>query len=162
MDAIKSVGYRIVSCRELSYMINSRPSEKLSGTDVSYQYGCSINVIEGNHISIKIMSNGFVKGEPVVKLESETVFEFKPFDAAFDISEEGRIVDRIGIMPTLFGLSYSSTRGMMAIRTAGTPLESFPLPIVDAIDVINKMQNPNIHIVEDSRLKGRNDDAKLD
>lgn len=139
MDAVKSVGYRIVSCRELSYEIKSRPAEKLSGTDVSYQYGFNLNLVDGSRVAIKIISNVFVKGEPAVKLESETIFEFKPFEAAFDVTEDGKIVDRIGIMPTLFGLSYSSCRGMLAIRTAGTSLEAFPLPIVDAIDVTNKM-----------------------
>ncbi len=139
MDAVKSVGYRIVSCKERSYEIKFRPAEKLSGADVSYQYACSLNTVAVNRISIVIISSVFVKGEEVIKLESETIFEFSPFNSAFDTSVNGRIVDRIGIMPTLFGLSYSSTRGMMAIRTAGTPLEAFPLPIVDAVEVTRKM-----------------------
>lgn len=139
MDTGKSIGYRIVSCKERSYEAKLRPAGKVSGADVSFQYGCSINVVAANRISIAIISTVFVKGELGIKLESETVFEFSPFDAAFEISSNGRITDRIGIMPTLFGLSYSSTRGMVAIRTAGTYLESYPLPIVDANDVTRKM-----------------------
>ena len=139
MDTVKSVGYRIVSCKERSYDMKFRPTEKMSGTDVNYQYGCSFSLAAANRISVVIVSTVFVKGENVLKLESETIFEFSPFDSAFDTSVNGRIVDRIGIMPTLFGLSYSATRGMMAIRTAGTQLESFPLPIVDAVDVTQRM-----------------------
>ena len=139
MDTGKTIGYRIVSCKERSFEAKSLLAEKFSGTDVGFQYGCTINVVAANRLSITIISTIFVKGSLGLRLESETVFEFSPFDAAFEISSNGRITDRIGIMPTLFGLSYSSTRGMVAIRTAGTSLESFPLPIVDAIDVTRKM-----------------------
>ena len=139
MDTGKTIGYRIVSCKERSFEAKSLLAEKFSGADVSFQYGCSINVVTADRLSITIISTILVKGELGLKLESETVFEFSPFDSVFDISSNGRITDRIGIMPTLFGLSYSSTRGMVAIRTAGTYLESFPLPIVDAIDVTKKM-----------------------
>lgn len=139
MDTGKTIGYRIVSCKERSFEAKLHPAEKVSGADVSFQYGCSINVVPANRLSITIISTILVKGELGIKLESETIFEFTPFDTAFDTSVSGRIVDRIGIMPTLFGLSYSSTRGMMAIRTAGTPLQAFPLPIVNAVDVTQRM-----------------------
>ena len=139
MDTRKTIGYRIVSCQERSFDAKLRLAEKVSGTDVSFQYGCSISVVTANRLSITIISTILVKGKIGLKLESETIFEFSPFDAVFDISSNGRITDRIGIMPTLFGLSYSSTRGMVAIRTAGTYLESYPLPIVDANDVTRKM-----------------------
>lgn len=133
-----SVGYRILSCKELSFEKRLLPSGKLSAADVSFKFGCKFKP-EKNRLAIVIMASLMMAGEDAVKVESETTFEITPFDSAFDVSEGGKIVDHIGILPTLFGLAYSSTRGMMAVRTAGTPLENYPLPIIDAVDTTNKM-----------------------
>lgn len=90
-------------------------------------------------MAIVLEANILVAGESSVKVVSETTFEITPFDSAFDVPAAGKIVDHIGILPTLFGLAYSSTRGMMAIRTAGTSLVNYPLPIIDAVDMTKKM-----------------------
>lgn len=44
---------------------------------------------------------------------------------------EDRLIDKVQIMPTLIGIAFSGMRGMVAIRTAGTPLEQYPLPIIN-------------------------------
>lgn len=138
----QSVGYRIVSCQERSYEIKANSGGKITESDVSFKFGCNFNALPAGRLSISIISELMVAEQTVVKIESETIFEFAPFEAAFDVTSSGKIVDRIGIMPTLFSLAYGSTRGMIAIRTAGTSFAKFPLPIVDALDVTSKMQQP--------------------
>lgn len=140
MEGNKSIGYRIVSCKERSCELKIDSATKIHDSDVSFKFGCSINALPAGRLSITIVSELIVVEKTAVKVESETIFEFAPSDVAFEVSGTGKIVDRIGIMPTLFSLAYGSTRGMIAIRTAGTNLAAYPLPIVDAMDVTRKMQ----------------------
>lgn len=136
--AAKSVGYRILTCKELSFEKKLLPFGKLKADEISFTFNCKLKP-EKPHLSIVLVASLLVAGESSVKVESETTFEITPFDSAFDVSADGKIVDHIGILPTLFGLAYSSTRGMMAIRTAGTSLENYSLPIIDAVDMTKKM-----------------------
>ena len=133
-----SVGYRILSCKELSFDMTLSPSGKLNADEVSFTFNCKLKP-EEPHLAIVLEANILIAGESSVKVVSETTFEITPFDSAFDVPAAGKIVDHIGILPTLFGLAYSSTRGMMAIRTAGTRLGNYPLPIIDAVDMTKKM-----------------------
>lgn len=144
MDSNKTIGYRIVLCRERSAEVRINLGNTVSESAVRFKFGCYFHTIPAGRLSITIISELMVMEQTVVKVESETVFELSPFDGAFDISNTGKIVDKIGIMPTLFSLAYGSTRGMMAIRTAGTALANFPLPIVDAMEVTAKMQQNNV------------------
>ena len=50
-------------------------------------------------------------------------------DDAIECNED-RLIDKVQIMPTLIGIAFSGMRGMVAIRTAGTPLEQYPLPLI--------------------------------
>lgn len=136
--ATKPVSYRILSCREVSFEKKPLTSGKLNAADISFKYGGHFKP-DRNHLAIVLVVNLLVDGELSIKVESETKFEVVPFDAAFDVSTEGRIVDHVGIMPTLFGLAFSSIRGMLAVRTAGTPLENYPLPLINAVDATNKI-----------------------
>lgn len=140
MDSKQSIGYRIVLCKERSFELKACSGSKISDSDVSFKFGCNFNALPAGRLSIVIVSELMVMEQTAVKIESETIFELAPFEVAFDTTNNGKIVDRIGIMPTLFSLAYGSTRGMMAIRTAGTSLANFPLPIVDAMAVTSKMQ----------------------
>ena len=144
MDRNKTIGYRIVLCRERSSEVKINSGSTVPESAVSFKFGCTIHSIPAGRLSITIISELMVMEQTVVKVESETIFELSPFEGAFDISNTGKIVDKIGIMPTLFSLAYGSTRGMMAIRTAGTALANFPLPIVDAVEVTAKMQQNNL------------------
>lgn len=133
-----SVSYCILSCKEISFEMKHSPSGKLHADEVSFTFNCKLKP-EKPHLAIVLEASLLIAGESSVKVASESIFEITPFDSAFDVSAEGKIVDHIGILPTLFGLAYSSTRGMMAVRTAGTPLGNYPLPIIDAVDMTKKM-----------------------
>lgn len=139
MEARQTVGYRLVKCGERAFATKLVIGKVYPEKSVAFHFACKINPSEKNRLSFIITVNYTVEGHEVFKLESETVFELMPLEQAIELLPDGKIVDHVGIVPTLLGISYSSTRGMIAIRTAGTGLDSFPAPIVNTVDVVKKM-----------------------
>lgn len=139
MEAGKSVGYRIVRCKELSFESKIVSNGKVPGNAVSYQFGCQMHPGPDNRLAFVLSVVTLIEGIQAFKLESETVFEISPFDTAISVDADGQLVDYVGIIPTLFGLSFSTMRGMVAIRTAGTVLENYPIPIIDAVSAVKNM-----------------------
>ena len=139
METGKSVGYRIVRCKELSFESKIVSNGKVPGKSVSYQFGCQIQPRQENHLAFILSVVTLIEGSQAFKLEAETVFEISPMDAAVSVDDSGQLVDHVGIIPTLFGLSFSTMRGMVAIRTAGTVLENYPIPIIDATAAVKNL-----------------------
>ena len=139
METKKPVGYRLIKCKERSFEMKLVSGEKYSAKSVAFHFGCRIEPIGKNQLSFVINIIYTIDGQEAFKQETETVFELEPMEQAIECQPDGRIVDHVNIVPTLLGLSYSSTRGMIAIRTAGTGLEYYPAPIVDAAEIAKKM-----------------------
>lgn len=135
----RRIGYRITKCKELSFEFKSFPDFKLTERNVSFQYSCSIE--QAGDSAIRFIFDVFysANGEQLFRQKAESIFSIEPIEGAIDFIPDGRVIDHIDIIPTLIGLSYSALRGMISIRTANTPLENFPAPIINAADLAKKM-----------------------
>ena len=60
----------------------------------------------------------------------------------FKISGEGDKKDISKVLPILFSISYSTLRGMVAVRSLGTSLENYPVPLIDLNKIFKKKQKP--------------------
>lgn len=143
MGTRQSIGYRLVKCKERSFEIKLVSGKKYSEKSVAFHFSCSIEPAEKNQISFIINAIYTIDDQEVFKQETETVFELDPIEQAIEYKPNGKLLDHVNIVPTLLGLSYSSTRGMIAIRTAGTGLEFFPAPIVDAAEIAKRLSKKN-------------------
>ena len=63
-------------------------------------------------------------------------FEIKNLKELLVCQEVQSFEDKANIVPVLLNISISTLRGIIVTRTAGTPLASFPLPVVDIRQVI--------------------------
>ena len=45
---------------------------------------------------------------------------------------------KVNIFPTLLSAAYSSLRGIVYARTLATPLEKYPIPIIDINTLLSK------------------------
>lgn len=62
-----------------------------------------------------------------------------------DIKEEYEKPDiREVIDITIMQLLYSTVRGMLAIRTSGTPMSRFPLPVIDPRKLKDQMKHQKV------------------
>lgn len=136
MEPAKGIQFRIVKCEELSFETKLSTLINIDSESLSFKFGFKIERVGSEALSI-VISAMYYSGEArVLRHESSTTFEISNIEDAFDFSDEGRVDDKVGLMPTLFSISYSTMRGMLAIRTAGTVLDSFPAPIVNPTEVL--------------------------
>lgn len=141
MEAGKKFGFRLIRCKELSFESTPVPGRAISADAVSFQYGFRVMSFENKGLSLTITGIILVDGMQVFKLAAEFVFEISPMEGVIEVMPDGGLQDHANIVPNLFGIAYSTLRGMLAIRTAGTPLEKYPLPIIDAYDAVKRMRD---------------------
>lgn len=63
----------------------------------------------------------------------------KKMEELIDTKKSDVFKDNSGIFPTLIGISVSSLRGILVVKTAGTPLSEFPLPLVNPTDICSQL-----------------------
>jgi len=81
------------------------------------------------------------KSEKIVELETTNHFEIEKLKELIDTKESDVFKVNSGILPTLIGISVSSLRGIMVVKTDGTLLSEFPLPLVNPTDICSQMIN---------------------
>lgn len=85
--------------------------------------------------SIKYMFEG------AVLFESSAEFNYSvlSLDAVMDVDKENKKLNmKVNIFPILLGAAYSSLRGIVYARTLTTPLEKYPLPMIDINTLLSK------------------------
>ena len=130
------VGYAYERCSELNFDMKA-PLDEVSPEDLQFGYGFRIVPVDNDKVSITIKADYLIDKKPVFSHSSEHIFKFMDRSVAFDFMEDG-YKDKVGMMPMLLGLAYSSARGMIAIRAVGTALVSFPIPIINPQEALKR------------------------
>lgn len=79
--------------------------------------------------------------EGAVLFESSAEFNYSvlSLDAVMDVDKENKKLNmKVNIFPTILGAAYSSLRGIVYARTLTTPLEKYPLPMIDINTLLSK------------------------
>lgn len=85
--------------------------------------------------SIRYMFDG------AVLFESSAEFNYSvlSLDTVMDVDKENKKLNmKVNIFPALLGAAYSSLRGIVYARTLTTPLEKYPLPMIDINTLLSK------------------------
>jgi hypothetical protein len=70
---------------------------------------------------------------------AEFVYSVLSLDAVMDVDKENKKLNmKVNIIPTLLGAAYSSLRGIVYARTLETPLEKYPIPMIDLNTLLSK------------------------
>jgi len=137
MGDSKQFKYRIVKCEEIKYKTDIAASMAIDSDKLSFGFGFKIKKVDENKASVLIVVSYEYGSSELLRHESSTTFEFENMAEVIEFSDGSKVGFHVDILPVLFGLAYSSARGMLAIRTAGTALENYPIPIVDPTEVVN-------------------------
>lgn len=79
--------------------------------------------------------------EGAVLFESSAEFNYSvlSLDAVMNVDKENKKLNmKVNIFPALLGAAYSSLRGIVYARTLTTPLEKYPLPMIDINTLLSK------------------------
>lgn len=74
----------------------------------------------------------------VVMLECVVLFVFGFEDLAnvVALNEDNKLIIKGNILPSVVNIAIGTIRGVMAAKTEGTPLAEYPLPIMDARNIL--------------------------
>jgi len=137
-----NIKFRLVS------IVNEKTTTIPEGVDLSsiseeslqfqYKIGTVIKLAEST-ITV-IPSIRYIFGDSVL-FEScaEFIYSVLSLDAIMDVDKENKKLNmKVDIFPTILGEAYSSLRGIVYARTSATPLEKYPIPMIDINTLLSK------------------------
>lgn len=133
---------RLLKVQETGYLINSGVLDTISKIDASkiaIEFGVRLDFKKERdqlvlHLSIKYAYPIENKMKSVVELTTANHFEIKGLKEIIEVKED-EFKDSKGILPTLLGVAIGTIRGILVVKTSGTILTDFPLPIMNPTEL---------------------------
>lgn len=133
----RKIEIRLLKVQEISFYVDSSlyvRKESIKPDDLNISFGLKLTPdIQHDLLELYIVATyntNEKEGEKILEMESLNTFEIKNIKDLL-IVNEGAIEDISGIIPTLVGVAIGTIRGMLVAKTAGTPLDKYPLPMVN-------------------------------
>lgn len=103
-----------------------------------YKIGTIIKFAE-NTITVVPSIRYMFEGAVLFESSAEFNYSVLSLDAVMDVDNENKKLNmKVNIFPVLLGAAYSSLRGIVYARTLTTPLEKYPLPMIDINTLLSK------------------------
>ena len=142
MEEQTNIKYRIVSINNEKTVTIPEDIDVsgLAEESLQFQYKIGSVVKLSDNIITVIPSVRYVYGGSVV-FESSAEFIYSVFslEAVMDVDRENKKLNmKVDLFPTLLSAAFNSLRGIVYARTLGTPLEKYPVPLVDINALLSK------------------------
>ncbi|GEM_PF-6999277 len=134
----KTVELSIAKCIEVKYTTSSVLKEKSITENINYKTEWKADNLEGDSIKLSLRFHYIYKGEDVFFYECAFIYNIKN-KAEIILFSDTDIKDRVDILPILISISYSTMRGMIAIRLKDTVLQDMPIPIINPEEAFKKV-----------------------
>ena len=142
MEDPNNIKFRLVS------VANEKTSMIPEGVDLSsvseeslqfqYKIGTIIKMTE-NIVTVVPCIRYVFEGDVLFESCVEVNYSVHSLDAVMDVDKENKKLNmKVNVFPTLLGAAYSSLRGIVYARTLATPLEKYPIPMIDIDTLISK------------------------
>lgn len=103
-----------------------------------YKIGTIIKFAE-NTITVVPSIRYMFEGAVLFESSAEFNYSVLSLDTVIDVDKENKKLNmKVNIFPALLGAAYSSLRGIVYARTLTTPLEKYPLPMIDINTLLSK------------------------
>ena len=103
-----------------------------------YKIGTIIKFAE-NTITVVPSIRYMFEGAVLFESSAEFNYSVLSLDTVMDVNKENKKLNmKVNIFPALLGAAYSSLRGIVYARTLTTPLEKYPLPMIDINTLLSK------------------------
>ena len=133
MNENLNVQMRLVSVREMSFSM-SLCRDEVAPDDVNIGFSSQLLPdMKNGLVSLLFGIRYEISGEPILEAAYQFVFDVKEFKRYVVSADNQDVVDHL--MPHFLNVAVGTVRGILVVRTAGTNLSKYPLPIVD----INKL-----------------------
>ena len=103
-----------------------------------YKIGTIIKFAE-NTITVVPSIRYMFEGAVLFESSAEFNYSVLSLDTVMDVDKENKKLNmKVNIFPALLGAADSSLRGIVYARTLTTPLEKYPLPMIDINTLLSK------------------------
>ena len=138
MEDSNNIKFRLVSIANEKTTAISEGIDFSSISEESLQFQYKIGtVIKLAENTITVVPSIRYMFEGIVLFESSAEFNYSVL--SLDVDKENKKLNmKVNIFPTLLGAAYSSLRGIVYARTLATPLEKYPIPMIDINTLLSK------------------------
>lgn len=136
-DDIVTINARLSSVSEVSFMMS--PGKLSDDTKQEVRVGFSNQIIPDVEQDIFTLIFGVryeLAGEPILECVYRFVFEVKNLAQFIVFGEDRGSITVSSIMPHFLSVAVGTMRGILVVKTAGTNIARYPLPMVN-IDNLN-------------------------
>ena len=106
--------------------------------EIQFQTGVQFSFDAANNILCsKVIVTVSQESSPIMKIDLNNFFDISPESIA-NLRQEGKVVFPPPILVQFASLGYGSIRGIMYVKTMGTPLNTLILPPVYFGNIIDK------------------------
>lgn len=142
MEEPVNVKFKLASISNEHFSASPEKMEADTITEASLQFQYKIGTIiklSENMITVVISVRYSVEGSLVFEAGADFNYSIIPLDTVLDVDKENhKITMKVDILPTLIGAAFSSLRGIVYVRTLSTPLEKYPVPMIDINTLLAK------------------------
>lgn len=142
MNDSQNIKFRLVS------IVNERTTtnpEKVGSTPISeeslqfqYKVGTTIQLAE-NTITVVPGIRYMVDGSVLFESSADFIYSIPSLEEVINLDRENKKLNlKVNIFPTLLSAAYNSLRGIVYTRTLNTPLESYPLPMIEVNTLLSR------------------------
>lgn len=142
MEDPNSIKFRLVSIsnEKTTTIPGDVVLASISEESLQFQYKIG-TIIKFAENTITVVPSIRYMFEGAVLFESSAEFNYSvlSLDTVMDVDKENKKLNmKVNIFPALLGAAYSSLRGIVYARTLTTPLEKYPLPMIDINTLLSK------------------------
>lgn len=134
---------RLISVNEVSFMmLPGKITEEVLPENIKLGFSSQIQPeVENNKIALVFGVKYELEEDEL--LECVYRFEFEVRDLAqFITIEDNDNITITYIMPHFVSVAIGTMRGILVVKTAGTNLSKYPLPIIDPMQLTQNLSNP--------------------
>ena len=141
--AIEKIQIRLLDVEEKLFKCNldENLAESLNQDNLKINIGYTlISDKEAKTVVIEVVAKYILANKELLFFVASLTFEFPEFNEIFKLQED-RISEKITVIPTLINIAIGTLRGMIAVKTSGTFLKRFPLPLIDPNSLLKQANN---------------------
>ena len=142
MEDPNNIKFRLVSItnEKTSTIPEEVTISSISEESLQFQFkiGTVIKLAE-NTITVVPSIRYMFEGAVLFESSAEFNYSVLSLDAVMDVDKENKKLNmKVNLIPTLLSAAYSSLRGIVYTRTLATPLEKYPIPMIDINTLLSK------------------------
>lgn len=138
-DSQIKVSMNLQSVKVLECIDNTKDFSQTTKNDIHIAFeGQTIPVVEDDHIveELKVKYLDKKENRLIFSCKIQLIFIVRDLSTLITVEKNGKLSFKIDIIPDLVSITVGALRGIVAVKTDQTPLESIPIPLINPIQLL--------------------------